>query len=110
MRPGDPPAYSGVMVPRLGPLPPDADLPRDCAVGRIIRVADGIADVRSRAGLVRATYGAEYLARIAHDPRTRPRPGDLVLLRTWPGPRVTMEPLDRRDGGGRGSGPAMRVG
>lgn len=103
-----PPAYSDPM-PRISPLPADGDLPRDCAIARVVRVADGIAEVRTRTGLVRASYGAAYLARIARDPATRPGAGHLVLLRTWPDRRITIEPLEGRGGGG-GPKPAMRAG
>ncbi|MDP9822753.1 hypothetical protein [Nocardioides massiliensis] len=94
------------MTPRISPLPPDGELPRDCAVGRVVRISEGVAEVRTRDGLVRATYGAAYLARIARDPAARVRPGQLVLLRTWPGGLLTMEPVERRGGGG---GPRQAV-
>lgn len=71
------------------------------AAGCVLRVRDGLVEVLTDRGRVTASLGGLVLARIAADPRARPRPGDWVALTWWSdGPvtvdRVLQPPPERR--------------
>jgi len=64
--------------------------------GTVVSVRLGVVHVVGEAGPVRASLGADLLARIAQDPSAAPRRGDRVLMRTWADGPVTVEEVLRR--------------
>jgi ribosome biogenesis GTPase / thiamine phosphate phosphatase len=63
----------------------------DAAVGRVVRVHRGLADVLTEQGLLRAGYAGELLAEVARDPVAAPTAGDWVVVRDWPDNRHTVQ-------------------
>jgi len=63
----------------------------DASVGRVVRVDRGVAGVLTEDGLVRVSYGAGLLARVAADPTAAPSVGDWCVVRDWPDCRTTVE-------------------
>lgn len=65
----------------------------DATIGRVVRVDRGAAVVMSEQGPLRATYGGDMLALIAHDQAQTPCTGDWCVLRLWPDDRTTIDRL-----------------
>jgi ribosome biogenesis GTPase / thiamine phosphate phosphatase len=63
----------------------------DTAVGRVVRVHRGLADVLTEHGLLRAGYAGELLAAVAKNPVAAPTAGDWVVVRDWPDHRHTLQ-------------------
>ena len=59
--------------------------------GRVVAVEPGVAQVRTRRGTIRASFGAALLGLMVRDPEAAPRVGDRVRLRTWADGPVTIE-------------------
>ena len=77
--------------------------------GRVVAVAVGVVQVRSRGHSFRATVGSRLLGAMAGDPEAAPRVGDRVRLCFWPDGPVTVErvlarPVAGPDGPVGGSG------
>jgi ribosome biogenesis GTPase / thiamine phosphate phosphatase len=94
-------ADSGGQLDRLGL---DADWRRAFEAARAVRIPDlpavparvtrtdrGACDLLAASGPVRATWGADVLAAVAHDPLAVPSTGDWVRAQPWPDGRVTVE-------------------
>ena len=64
---------------------------------RVSRTDKGACDLIAADGAARATWGADVVAAVAHDPTAVPSTGDWVVLATWPDDRRTVEAvLERR--------------
>lgn len=63
----------------------------DAEVGRVLRVDQGLLDLLTEDGPVRATYGGCLLQTVARDPLSAPAPGDWVVTRAWGDHRHTVE-------------------
>jgi hypothetical protein len=61
------------------------------ATGRVVTVETGVARVRVRGRVVRASYGGVMLALVAQDAQAAPRVGDRVLVRLWADGCRTLE-------------------
>ncbi len=75
--------------------------------GRVLTVSTGLVRVRCAGRVLRATVGADLLARIAREPSAAPRTGDRVRLLIWADGRVTVERVVARalpGTGGAGTG------
>ncbi len=82
---------------QLGWDPARADeVPELCLPARVSRVDRGGADLLAEEGDVRATFGADVLAAMAHDPLATPTVGDWVGYRVWPDDRVTIDAVLER--------------
>jgi ribosome biogenesis GTPase / thiamine phosphate phosphatase len=71
---------------------PTPHLPgRPAVPARVTRTDRGACDLLTADGPERATWGADILAAVAHDPLAMPSTGDWVRAHTWPDGRVTVE-------------------
>lgn len=58
---------------------------------RVVRTDRGACETLSATGPVRATWGAEVVAAVAHDPLAVPSTGDWVVVQSWPDGNRTVE-------------------
>lgn len=79
-------AEDAASAPRLAACGPAGE-----RTGRVVSVGAGVVHVVCASGRLRASLGADLLARMAQDADAAPRPGDRVLLRTWSDGPVTVE-------------------
>jgi ribosome biogenesis GTPase / thiamine phosphate phosphatase len=63
----------------------------DTFPGRVLRADRGICTVRTETEQLRASLGGGVLINAARDQATLPCAGDWVVLRRWPGHKVTVE-------------------